>query len=95
MCIRDRHKDVSSVTKGSFDAGIIRFLNFLGIDIQGAIITDYNIVNSKQMIKKRVEQCKKACGVAPSVFFLDMVEIGEGAEAVKDINRQRFGKLKI
>ncbi|TET06933.1 hypothetical protein E3J79_00470 [Candidatus Dependentiae bacterium] len=87
------HKDINSIPKGA-KAKILNIVKKIVPKAREIFETDYHVVNSKKMIRKRVEQCEKVCNYPPSLITMDMVEIGNGYAAVKEINAKRFGKLK-
>lgn len=88
------HKDISSVPKGSGNSIILDIIGKLGIDTKGYAETDYHVVNSKEMIKKRIKQAYDKIGQIPSVIAVDMIEIGETGKAVQEINTERIQKLQ-
>ena len=81
-----------SISVESKKGKLLRGIQKVGIktDTKDHIIgtSDYKIINSKDMINKRISSCEKRGTV--TTLGLDMVEVGQAAAAVRDINMERI-----
>lgn len=96
-----------SIPEDSKKGAVLSFMEKLGINIniKGHIIgaTNYNEINSKETIKKRVALCQDSNSekttlaqkgrLVATLLGIDMVEVGEAYQAVKEINMQRIAEF--
>ena len=89
------HGPESSIPKESKKAYAIEYARRSKIALTRLQIGDYNYINSRAVLKKRVADCaKQDTGSPPNVITLDFVETGDLYNSIKEINMNRYQKLQ-